>query len=109
MVSCSVSFGNTSKRDNNHEIALRFRRNEWSDKAKSLYMKYHRTPGNVNSEKVGCEYYIFSEMESQELYVRWRHYIMGTTRNFVFGSGLIDNFTNTVQKRYQQEFKFKAG
>ena len=35
-------------------------------------MKHHLIPGDVTSEKVSCEYYILSGMESQELYICWR-------------------------------------
>ena len=52
---CLVSFGNTSNRGNNHEIALLFRRDEWSDKVKYLSTKHHLVSGDVTLEKVSCE------------------------------------------------------
>ena len=34
---------------------------------------------------------------------------MDSIQNFMFGLGLLGNFTYTVRKRYMQEFKFEAG
>ena len=34
-------------------------------------MKHHLSPGDVDSEKASCKYYILSGMESRELHVCW--------------------------------------
>ena len=58
----SVLFKNT---ENNDEVALTFRRDNWKDTARTLCMKQHLIPGDPDSEKVGCKYYILSRMGSQ--------------------------------------------
>ena len=57
----TVSF---KEKNNPDEVALTFKRDNWKESAKTLYMKHHLIPGNTTSEKVG--------MENRELYVRWR-------------------------------------
>ena len=64
----SVSF----KDKNSDEVALSFKRDNWKESAKTLYMKQHLIPGDTTSEKVSCKYYILGGMESRELCVRWR-------------------------------------
>ena len=66
----SVSFSSVSK---NTAVAVMFRLDEWDDDPVSLYMKHKLLAGDEHSNKVSCEYYIFSAgLESKELYVRWR-------------------------------------
>ena len=59
----SISFGKTTKGD--EEIALTFRRDNWGDIAKTIYMKHHLILGDATSEKVSCKYCILSGMEEQ--------------------------------------------
>ena len=66
-----VRTGSKDKK-NSDEVALTFKRDNWKETAKTLYMKHHLIPGDTTSEKVSCKYYILSGMESRELYVRWR-------------------------------------
>ena len=56
----SVSF----KDKNYNEVALTFKRDNWKETAKTLYMKHHLIPGDTISEKFSCKYYILSGMES---------------------------------------------
>ena len=65
-----VSFSSASK----HPVmAVTFRCNKWGEDSASLYYMTHKLFSGVNdSEKVSCENYTFSGLESKELCARWQ-------------------------------------
>ena len=70
MVKSVLSFSSASKIP---AVAVMFKGAEWGEDSESFYIKYKiLLLGVDDSEKASCDYYIFSGLESKELYVRWR-------------------------------------